>query len=77
MHELAVLAATVEHLVHSETIKHLADVFNVTQRLPTDVMNETEAQEVLDTYMMFYILGDDSQLLLKCLGLRGRGELSF
>merc|ERR1719337_576736 len=59
LHELGVLAATIEHLVHSEAIKRLGDALKVHNFLPTDSMQENEADEVLDTYMTSYILGED------------------
>merc|ERR1719456_19070 len=59
LHELAVLAATIEHLVHSEAIKRLGNAFRVHSLLPTSLMKEEEADEVLDTYMASYILGED------------------
>ena len=51
LHELGVLAATIEHLVHSEAIKRLGDAFKVHSFLPTSNMKESEADEVLDTYL--------------------------
>jgi hypothetical protein len=59
LHELGVLAATIEHLVHTETIKRLGDAFRVHDYLPTSLMSESEADEVLDTYMTSYLLGED------------------
>merc|ERR1719478_737184 len=59
LHELGVLAATIEHLVHSEAIKRLGDAFKVHQFLPTSLMSESEVDDVLDTYMTSYILGED------------------
>jgi len=59
LHELGVLAATIEHLVHSEAIKRLGHAFKVHSYLPTSVMSQIEADEVLDTYMTSYILGED------------------
>merc|ERR1719198_463514 len=59
LHELGVLAATIEHLVHSEAIKRLGQAFKVHNFLPTSLMTEREADEVLDTYMTSYILGED------------------
>merc|ERR1719424_2603740 len=46
LHELGVLAATIEHLVHSEAIKRLGDAFKVHNFLPTSNMKESEADEV-------------------------------
>jgi len=59
LHELTVLAATIEHLVHSEAIKRLGDAFKVHNLFPTSVMSENEADEVLDTYMASYIMAQD------------------
>merc|ERR1719387_1561115 len=59
LHELGVLAATVEHLVHSETAKRLGDAFKVHGFLPTATMSEQDADGLLDTYMTSYILGED------------------
>lgn len=59
LHELGVLAATIEHLVHNEAIKRLGNAFKVHQFLPTAQMTEKEADDVLDTYMTSYILGED------------------
>merc|ERR1719387_1760329 len=59
LHELAVLAATIEHLVHNEAIGRLGKAFKVHNFLPTSFMSVSEAEEVLDTYMTSYILGED------------------
>lgn len=59
LHELAVFAATIEHLIHNEAVGRLGDALNVHKILPTSPMTEVEADEVLDTYMMAYILGDN------------------
>jgi len=74
LHELGVLAATIEHLVHSETIKRLGDTMNLYKRLPTSVMSVSEADDLLDTYMMSYILGDAvrSKTLKEALALKSR-----
>jgi len=59
LHELSVLAATIEHLVHSEAIKRLGDAFKVHNFVPTSLMTENEANDVLDTYMATYIISQD------------------
>merc|ERR1719502_318046 len=56
LHELGVLAATIEHLVHNEAIKRLGDAFRAHNLLPTDTLAKHDADEVLDTYMTSYIL---------------------
>mmetsp|Transcript_119966 Transcript_119966/g.195193 ORF Transcript_119966/g.195193 Transcript_119966/m.195193 type:complete len:571 (+) Transcript_119966:80-1792(+) len=57
MHEIAVMAATLEHLVHKEAIDRLKLAYEVHQYTPEDVVSSAEAPEVLDTYMVDYILG--------------------
>jgi len=59
LHELGVLAATIEHLVHAEAVKRLGYAFKVHDKLPTSYMSADDADSVLDTYMTAYILGED------------------
>mmetsp|Transcript_72093 Transcript_72093/g.125084 ORF Transcript_72093/g.125084 Transcript_72093/m.125084 type:complete len:556 (-) Transcript_72093:51-1718(-) len=59
LHELAVFAATIEHLIHNEAVGRLGLSLNVHEILPTSTMSEVEADGVLDTYMMAYILGEN------------------
>merc|ERR1719221_2356023 len=58
MHEIAVLAATLENLVHDETIERLKSAFTA-HRIAVDSANLTEDQmeEVIDTYMIHYVMG--------------------
>merc|ERR1719198_496564 len=72
LHELGVLAATIEHLVHSEAVKRLGDAFRVHSYLPTSLMSVNEADEVLETYLTSYILGEDlaNQTLQEALDLK-------
>merc|ERR1719198_2248961 len=63
LHELGVLAATIEHLVHSEAIKRLGHAFKVHDYMPTSLLSESEADTVLDTYMTSYILGEDLSVM--------------
>merc|ERR1719181_1812056 len=58
LHELAILAATIEHLVHKEALSKLGEAFQLHKRLPTDLLNVEDANEILETYMMQYILGE-------------------
>jgi len=58
LHELSVFGATIEHLVHNEAIGRLGAALNIHQMLPTDLMSAAEADAVLDTYMMAYIIGE-------------------
>jgi len=59
LHELAVLASTIEHLIHSEAVSQLTEAFAVHQLSPESLLKESEAEEVLETYMTHYILGEN------------------
>jgi len=59
LRELATFAATIEHLIHNEAIKRVGSAFKIHNLLPTDVLNVSVADEVLDTYMTAYIHGED------------------
>jgi hypothetical protein len=57
LHEMAVLAATLEHLVHNESIERLRDTYSALQ-MSLDVAASQEAvTEVIDAYMAVYIIG--------------------
>jgi hypothetical protein len=59
LRDLAILAATIEHLIHEEAVVKLGSAFSVHEILPTSVLDESAADEILDTYMMSFILGED------------------
>jgi hypothetical protein len=59
LHELAVFAATIEHLVHNEAVGRLGSALSLHGLLPTGTMTSSQADEILDTYMMAYILGEN------------------
>jgi len=59
LHELSVFAATIEHLIHNEAVRRLGEALRLHKILPTSTLSETEADDVLDTYTMAYILGHD------------------
>jgi diadenosine tetraphosphatase ApaH/serine/threonine PP2A family protein phosphatase len=59
LHELAVMAATMEHLIHKEVVSKLGDVYNLAELLPTQSISETKVNELLDIYMMAFILGEN------------------
>jgi hypothetical protein len=57
LRELAVLAGTLEDLIHKEAIARLEQAFNAL-RLPLDLKLDSEQiAEVLEVYMMIYMLG--------------------
>jgi len=59
LHELAVLASTIEHLIHNEAAGKMAAVFSVLMLSPTSILNQEEVDEVFDTYMMAFIIGQN------------------
>merc|ERR1719162_2977615 len=59
LRELAILGATIEHLIHNEAVSRLGAVFNVHKLSVTSTINKEEANEVLNTYMMAYIMGEN------------------
>jgi len=58
LNDLAVFAATMEHLIHNEAIGRLGSAMNLRDLLPTASMTTADADQVLDLYMMEYILGE-------------------
>jgi hypothetical protein len=59
LHELAVMGATIEHLIHNEAVGRLASVFDALRLSPTQIVSSDQATEVLNTYMMAYILAQN------------------
>jgi len=59
LHELSVVASMVQRLVSNEVVKRLGDAYKVHGRLPTSKMKLKEMDEVLETYMMAFILGEN------------------
>jgi hypothetical protein len=59
LRDLATLAATIEHLIHEEAVVKLGSAFSVHELLPTQELDDIAADEILDTYMMSFILGED------------------
>jgi len=59
LYELAVLASTIEHLIHNEAAGKMAAVFEVLSLPPRSILSEEEVEEALDTYMMAFIIGQN------------------
>jgi len=55
--ELAILAATLEHLVHGEALDRLKVAYLAQGVSQDDVLSEEEAAQILEMYMSIYILG--------------------
>jgi len=63
LNDLSVLAATIEHLIHNEATKRMGLAFKVLNLWPTSTLNASLGDEVLDTYMIAYILGVDLSIM--------------
>jgi hypothetical protein len=59
LHDLAVMASTLEHLINKEAVTELGRVYKVFKTFPTKKVTEKAANEMLDTYMMAHILGEN------------------
>jgi len=59
LHDLAVFGATIEHLIHTEAVKHLGSAMRLHGSLPTATLSVEESDMVLDTYIAAYILGEN------------------
>jgi len=59
LEELAILAATLEHLVHDEAIQRLQSAYQAFSLPTTDRISGDELAKVIDVYMMVYIIGGD------------------
>lgn len=57
LHEVAVLAATLEHLVYKEALARLDTAYQVQNLSSDDILSAAQVEEVMDTYMAIYILG--------------------
>mmetsp|Transcript_151315 Transcript_151315/g.277919 ORF Transcript_151315/g.277919 Transcript_151315/m.277919 type:complete len:573 (-) Transcript_151315:76-1794(-) len=56
LHEVAVLAATLEHLVHRESLVRLSSAYRALKFSKEDVLSTEEGRDLMDTYMTMYIL---------------------
>jgi hypothetical protein len=59
LREVAVLAATIEHLIHNEAVSKLGAAFTLHSLPVTSAISDADAIDVLDTYMMAFILGEN------------------
>jgi len=58
LYELAVLASTIEHLIHSESLSKLGAIFSLHEKSPTGLLSDAEINEVLESYMLMYVFAD-------------------
>jgi hypothetical protein len=59
LHDLAILAASLEHLVHDDAIARLQAVFAVHDLPLTTRVSEALVDQAIDTYMVVYIQGSN------------------
>merc|ERR1719265_3129579 len=64
------MAATLEHLIHDEATGRLGSAYRAVNMSKNDTIKEEKVDEILDTFMMMYILGiDHSSVSLDELGM--------
>lgn len=63
LQELAVMAATMEQLIHREAVGKLGQAYNISEISPFDKIDQPAADHLLDIYMMVYIIEDDLSML--------------
>jgi len=59
LHETAVLAATLEHLVHDEALERLSKAYELKSIGQNEHLDNVQSENVLDAYMKLYILPED------------------
>lgn len=59
LHELTVLAATLEHLIHDEALSRLGVVYQAHGIPLNNSVNEVDLQMLIDTYMTIFLVGSD------------------
>jgi hypothetical protein len=57
--ELAVFAATIEDLVHQESLRRLEKLYEMTQFPRDEVLSLSQSRELVDLFTMMYIQGGD------------------
>jgi len=57
LHHVAVLAATLESLVHAETVERLHDSYRLVGLSHEALANKEQVDGAIDTYMLLYVLG--------------------
>jgi len=59
LHELAVLAATIEHVIQEDAVTRLGSVFKIHGTSVTGAFSEDDAKEMLDTFIAGFILSEN------------------
>merc|ERR1719215_4732 len=56
LHETAILAATLEHLIHNEAVDRLTASYETHGLTRTSLLSAPNAKEIIDTYMVLFIM---------------------
>jgi len=57
LHEVAILAATLEHLVHDEAVGQLKVAYEASDLRMEESLTSFEVEEIIDTYMVIFLMG--------------------
>jgi len=60
IHEIAILAATLEHLIHDEAVERLKVSYEANSFSMENRLNKESAAQVIDTYMVIFLLGKNA-----------------
>lgn len=74
LHGLAIMAATLENLVHAEGMDRLRQIYHALERSEKDPVSVEESHEVLDAFMMTLVLGANFSAITPQF-LRGQAEV--
>jgi len=59
LHQVAVFAATLETLVHSESLERLEAAYRVLGFMKNEQLSDSESQEAISAYMLMYVQGSN------------------
>jgi len=60
VHEIALLAATLEHLIHDEAVERLTAAYQVHGVPIENVIENEQVEALIDTYMVMFLLGKNT-----------------
>lgn len=75
LHETAILAATLEHLIHNEAVERLHASYQAHGLSVEDRVPKAKTQEIIDTYMVLFIMGKNVSILTPEIVKQERDEI--
>jgi len=75
LHETAILAATLEHLIHNEAVHRLEASYQAHGLSVQDRVPRKKTQEIIDTYMVLFIMGKNASDLTPEMVKQERDEI--